>query len=180
VAKSSTIYQLKITLSQIKPPIWRRVQVKDGSLLKLHEVIQAAMGWTDTHLWAFDIDGVDFGEDPEGEMDLASARKAKLGRFVADGVKKFPYIYDFGDNWEHVIQLEKVLSADPAVKYPWCVDGRRACPPEDCGGPWGYGDLLEAIKNPGKNQELVEWAGGEFDPDRFELAEVNQALATVR
>jgi hypothetical protein len=92
MAKSNSAYQLKITLVEIKPPIWRRVQVKNCSLSKLHEVIQAAMGWTNTHLWAFDIEGVGYGEDPEGEMDLASARKAKLSDFVAEGVKKFRYI----------------------------------------------------------------------------------------
>jgi hypothetical protein len=180
MAKSSTLYQLKITLAEIKPPIWRRVQVKNCSLSKLHEVIQAAMGWTNTHLWAFDIDGEDYGDDPEGEMDLASARKAKLGDFVAEGVKKFSYIYDFGDNWQHIIQVKKVLSADSAVKYPLCVDGRRARPPEDCGGSWGYRDLIGAIRNPGQNPELLEWVGREFDPEEFDLATVNQELATVR
>jgi hypothetical protein len=180
MAKLNRIYQLKITLAEIKPPIWRRVQVEDCSLSKLHEVMQAAMGWTNTHLWAFDFDGVDYGDDPDGEMDLSSARKAKLGDFVAEGVKKFRYIYDFGDNWEHIVQVEKVLSADPPVKYPRCVDGQRARPPEDCGGPWGYSDLLEAIKNPGKNPELLEWVGGEFDPERFDIGAVNEELATVR
>lgn len=180
MAKANIGYELKITLAEIKPPIWRRVQVRDCSLSKLHEVIQAAMGWTNTHLWTFDIDGVAYGDDPEGEMDLSSARKAKLGDFVAEGVKKFGYIYDFGDNWEHIIQVEKVLKADPTVQYPRCVDGRRAHPPEDCGGPWGYGDLLEAIKNPGKNSELLEWVGGEFDPEKFDLTAVNEDLATVR
>jgi Plasmid pRiA4b ORF-3-like protein len=180
MAKSNTVYQLTITLAEIKPPIWRRVQVKDCSLSKLHEVIQAAMGWTNTHLWAFDIDGVDYGDDLEDEVDLSSARKAKLGDFVAEGVKKFRYIYDFGDNWEHIVQVEKVLSADATAEYPRCVGGQRARPPEDCGGPWGYGDLLEAIKNPGKNPELLEWVGGEFDPERFDLAAVNEELAAVR
>jgi hypothetical protein len=180
MAKSNTIYQLKITLAEIKPPIWRRVQVMDCSLSKLHEVIQAAMSWTNRHLWAFDIGGVDYGDDPEGEMDLSSARKAKLGDFVAEGVKKFRYIYDFGDNWAHIVRVEKVLNADPTVRYPRCVDGQRARPPEDCGGPWGYGDLVEAIKNPGKNPELLEWVGGEFDPEEFNLAAVNEMLAMVR
>jgi hypothetical protein len=180
MAKSNTVYQLKITLADIRPSIWRRVQVKDCSLSKLHEVIQAAMAWTNTHLWAFDIDGVDYGDDPDGEIDLSSARKAKLGAFVAEGVKKLRYIYDFGDNWEHLVQVEKVLNADPTVKYPWCVDGQRARPPEDCGGPWGYGDLLEAIKTPGKNPELLDRVGGEFDPEEFDLAAVNEELAAVR
>jgi hypothetical protein len=180
MAKSSRIYQLKITLSEIKPPIWRRVQVKDCSLTKLRNIIQAAMGWTNTHLWAFEIGGEDYGDDPEDDMDMASARNAKLGDFVADGVKKFRYIYDFGDNWEHILQVEKVLEADPKVKYPTCVDGKRARPPEDCGGPWGYGDLVAAVEDPEKNPELLEWVGGNFDAEKFDLAAVNRELATVR
>lgn len=180
MAKSNTVYQLKITLAQIKPPIWRRVQVKNCSLSKLHDVIQTVFGWIGMHLWAFDIDGMDFGDDPEGEMDLYDARKAKLGQFVAEGVEKFRYIYDFGDNWEHIIKVEKVLNADPAAKYPRCIDGKRACPPEDCGGVWGYGNVLEAIQNPGKNPELLEWIGEEFDPEEFDLAFINKELAAVR
>ncbi len=178
--KAPTVYQLKITLAGIKPPIWRRVQVKDCSLLKLHQVIQAVMGWTDSHLWAFEVDGMDYGDDPAGEMDMSSARKAKLCEFVAQGVKKLRYIYDFGDNWEHIIQVEKVLNTDPSLKYPRCVDGRRARPPEDCGGAWGYGDLLEALENPRKNPELLEWVGGEFDPEEFDLEATNKELATIR
>jgi hypothetical protein len=180
MAKSRFIYQLKITLAEIKPPIWRRVQVKDCNLSKLHEVIQAALNWTNTHLWAFEIGGLDYGDDLEGDMDVSSARKAKLGNFVADGVKKFRYIYDFGDNWEHVIQVEKVLEADPKTKYPLCVAGSRARPPEDCGGPWGYGDLLEAVKNPAKNPELLEWVGDHFNPEAFDMEAVNQELAAMR
>jgi hypothetical protein len=138
------------------------------------------MGWTNSHLWAFDVDGVDYGDDPEGEMDLASARKARLADFVAEGIKKFRYIYDFGDNWEHQIQVEKLLSPDATAKYPTCVDGRRNCPPEDCGGPWGYADLIEAIRNPRKNPELLEWLGDDFDPESFDPEAVNKELKTLR
>ena len=129
MAKSNTVYQLTITLAEIKPPIWRRVQVKDCSLSKLHEVIQAAMGWTNTHLWAFAIDGVDYGDDPEGDKDLSSDRKAKLRDFVAEGVKKFRYVYDFGDNWEHSVQVEKLLGADATAEYPRCVGGQQGDEP---------------------------------------------------
>jgi hypothetical protein len=179
LAKSNTVYQLKITLAGIKPPIWRRVWIQNCSLAKLHDVIQAALFWTNSHLWSFDIDGLGYGDYPDGEMDLASARKAKLGAFVAQGVEKFRYTYDFGDNWEHIIQVEKTLTADPAVKYPRCVDGRRARPPEDCGGPWGYVELLEALKNPAKNPELLEWAGGTFDPEKFDADAINEEMANL-
>jgi Plasmid pRiA4b ORF-3-like protein len=112
-------------------------------------------------------------------MEEESARKVKLGDLVADGVNKFRYTYDFGDNWEHIIQIEKVLGPEPGVKYPRCVDGKRARPPEDCGGPWGYGEMLEAVKNPGKNPELLEWIGAEFDPERFNLSVVNAELGMM-
>jgi hypothetical protein len=178
----STVYQLKITLGDIKPPVWRRVEVTDSTLSKLHEIIQIVMGWDGYHLWAFDIGGEQYGEDPTGEMEMTSARKVKLSQIVQAGVKKFRYTYDFGDNWDHVIQVEKVLEADPQVKYPRCVKGSRACPPEDCGGAWGYGDFLNAIQNPGheSHEEMLEWVGGEFDPEAFDIEAVNKELASVR
>ena len=178
----STVYQLKITLADIKPPVWRRVEVTDCTLSKLHEIIQIVMGWDGSHLWAFEIGGEQYGEDPEGEMDMESSRKLKLSQVVQRGVKKFVYTYDFGDNWEHVIQVEKVLEADPKVKYPRCVKGSRACPPEDCGGAWGYGDFLAAVQNPTheSHEEMLEWVGGEFDPEAFDIEAVNKELATVR
>ena len=115
-AKTGTLYQLKITLADIKPPVWRRVEVKDCSLSKLHDIIQAVMGWDGYHLWAFDIGDEQYGEDPTGELERKSARKAKLSQLVQAGVKKFRYTYDFGDNWDHVIQVEKVLEAEPKAK----------------------------------------------------------------
>jgi hypothetical protein len=181
---TATVYQLKITLADIKPPVWRRVEVKDCALTMLHEIIQVCMGWYGEHLWAFEINGEEYGDDPEGEMDMdmASARKVKLSRLVQAGVKKFRYVYDFGDNWEHVIEIEKVLEADPKAKYPRCTKGSRACPPEDCGGPWGYAELLEAIRNPKHEQheDMLEWIGGEFDPEAFDLEAVNEELAGLR
>ncbi len=181
-AKTTTIYQLKITLADIKPPIWRLVEVKDGNLAKLHQVIQICLGWDSCHLWAFNIGGEEYGDDPEGEMEMASARKVKLSQFVQAGIKKFSYLYDFGDSWEHVIQVAKVLQADPKAKYPRCVKGERACPPEDCGGSWGYADLLEALKNPEheEHEEMLEWLGGGFDPEAFDLKAANRELAGMR
>lgn len=179
-AKPKHVFQLKITLADIKPPIWRRVEVEDCTLLKLHHVIQESMGWADYHMWAFEIHGEEYGEDPGGELGMASPRKAKLSDFA--GAKKFRYTYDFGDNWDHVIQVEKVLDADPQIKYPRCVKGVRACPPEDCGGPWGYGDFLDAIQNSDheRHAELLEWVGGAFDPEAFDLDVANKRLAALR
>jgi hypothetical protein len=173
------VYQLKITMRDIKPPIWRRVQVKDCSLSQLHDIVQTCMGWTNSHLHAFEIGGEQYSEpDPTGMMETEDERKVRLSLVVAGGIKKFSYTYDFGDNWEHVIQVEKTLPAEPGVRYPRCTDGKRACPPEDCGGSWGYGDFLEAIQNPEheEHEDMTEWIGGEFDPEKFDLEEVNAEL----
>src|SRR5947209_10466316 len=107
-SKPTHVYQLKVTLDGIRPPIWRRVEVADCTLLKLHDVIQIVMGWEGYHLWAFEIDGEQYGDDPTGEMEMENARKVKLSALAEGGVKKFSYTYDFGDNWEHAIQIEKV------------------------------------------------------------------------
>ncbi len=185
MAKSKTggqVYQLKITLRDTKPPVWRRLQVKDCTLAKLHAIIQTCMGWEGYHLHEFEIGDERYG-DPrqwQGEMEVGNEGKVKLSRLVAHGVKKFSYVYDMGDNWDHTIQVEKVLpvEAEPGVRYPRCIAGKRACPPEDCGGPWGYGEFVEAIQNPQHEQheELLEWVGGEFDPEAFDIEAVNEAL----
>src|SRR5947209_2102508 len=174
-----TVYQLKITLGDVRPPVWRRVQVKDCTLGKLHHVIQVCMGWQECHLHVFEVGRVQYAEpDPEGTGDHKSERSIKLSRIVAEGHTKFSYTYDFGDNWDHTIAVEKTLPAEPHVGYPHCVTGKRACPPEDCGGPSGYADFLDAVRDPGHQQhaELLEWVGGEFDPEAFDLAAVNREL----
>ena len=176
---AGVVYQLKITLRDIKPPIWRRVQVKDGTLSQLHNIIQTCMDWTNSHLHAFEIGGEQYGEpDPDGMMETEDERKVKLSQVVTGRIKKFTYTYDFGDNWDHVIEVEKTLAAEPGVHYPRCVAGKRACPPEDCGGPWGYGDFLKAIQDPKhpEHEEMLEWAGGTFDPEQFDIDAINENL----
>ncbi len=176
---SGIVYQLKITLRDIKPPIWRRVQVKDCTLNQLHDIIQTCMGWDGYHLHAFEIGGEQYSEpDPDGMMETEDERKVKLSQLVAGGIKKFTYTYDLGDNWDHVVQVEKTLEAEAGVRYPRCIAGKRACPPEDCGGPWGYPEFLEAIQNPRheRHEELLEWVGGEFDPEAFDPETVNEEL----
>jgi hypothetical protein len=173
------VYQLKITLRDIKPPIWRRVQVKDCTLSQLHNIIQTCMGWDGYHLHSFEIGGEQYSEpDPDGMMETEDERKVKLSQVVAGGIKKFTYTYDFGDNWEHVIQVEKTLEAEAGVRYSRCIIGKRACPPEDCGGPWGYAEFLEAIRDPKheRHEELLEWVGGEFDPEKLDIEAVNEEL----
>jgi hypothetical protein len=183
---AGAIYQLKITLHDVQPPIWRRVQVKDCTLDKLHQVIQECMGWTDSHLHVFEIGAEQFGApeqwDPLDDPDVGNSRKVKLGRLRAQALKKLRYIYDMGDDWKHTIHIEKTLEAEPGVHYPRCIAGERACPPEDCGGSWGYERLLMAIRDPKhpEHEDMAEWIGGEFDAEAFDLKAVNQALKGVR
>ena len=179
------IYQVKITLDDVKPPIWRRVETRDCSLARLHDIIQASMGWSDGHLHVFEIGGEQYGlpeqwqEGGWGEPEVDDSSKLKLSQLAAGSIKKFRYVYDMGDSWQHTIQIEKIIEAEPGAHYPRCIKGARACPPEDCGGAWGYGDLLEAISNPKhpQHEEMKEWLEGEFDPEEFNLDRINQDLA---
>jgi hypothetical protein len=180
------IYQIKITLVGSKPPIWRRLLVRsDISLGKLHHIIQAAMGWWDEHLHQFIVGGMFYGlpvpeynDDPE----LRDERRVKLSQIASGEGFKFQYEYDFGDDWMHQVLLEKILPPEPGQAYPLCIKGRRACPPEDVGGIWGYAGFLEAIRDPehSEHEEYVEWIGDEFDPEAFDLEEVNEALKALR
>jgi len=181
--KVHSIYQFKITLKDIRPPIWRRVQVRSNTTLgHLHWVIQFSMGWTNSHLHSFSIQGVEYGMlMPElgfDEMGVRDEQSVKLSKVIPGEKFKFCYLYDFGDSWEHNILVEKVLDADPEINYPLCIKGKRACPPEDCGGVWGYRDFLEAIQNPDdpEHEEILEWVGGFYDPEDVELHEVNRQL----
>lgn len=172
------IYQLKITLKGSKPPIWRRVQVRSEiTLAQLHEVIQIAMGWTDSHLHQFIVHGPAYGRPDVEGLEVNDEKKAPLWRLV--GLRDtFVYEYDFGDGWEHEIVVEKVLPVGEGVLYPRCLAGKRACPPEDVGGIWGYGNFLIVINNPRhpEHRERLEWVGGAFDPTAFNLADVNRHL----
>jgi hypothetical protein len=183
VAKSSAIYQFKVTLKESGHPIWRRIQVPDCTLGELHEVLQVVMGWEDCHLHQFLVRGESYGPpDPEDalwDMEKHDEEGISLSQIVKMGRKtRFTYEYDFGDSWEHEIVLEKTLEPEPKVRYPRCVEGERACPPEDCGGVWGYAELREAIADPKheSHEEMLEWIGGEFDPEKFSVDEVNKEL----
>ena len=180
----ATIHQLKVTLQGIRPPIWRRLRVpSDVTLAKLHRVLQAAMGWEDAHLHRFRAGGMTYGDRGllGGVVDR-SERAARLGEVAPSAGDTLAYEYDFGDGWEHALVVEAVLPPDPGVRYPIGVAGKRACPPEDCGGPWGYGGLLEAVGDPDHpaHAERVAWLGGPFDPEAFDLAEANRRLARAR
>ena len=179
------IYQLKITLLGIRPPIWRRIQVEDCTLDLLHEHIQTAMGWSNSHLHHFSF-GEQLVGDPElmqenfEELGYEDSTATKLSDVVPPGAKKFRfrYEYDFGDSWDHEVLFEKTLPADPTTKYPVCIDGKRACPPDDVGGVWGYSGFLEAIRNKRneRHEELLDWIGGSFDPAEFDPAAATKAM----
>lgn len=178
------VYQLKITLAGSKPPIWRRIQVEsDTTLADLSEIILASMGWLGHHLHQFIINGSyygvphpDYGEEMEDEASVT------LEQLVPNEKQKFVYEYDFGDSWEHVVLVEKILPRKPDTTYPHCITGRRACPPDDCGGIWGYAALLETLANPDApdHEDMKEWMGDEdFDPAAFDVDEVNASLKHV-
>ncbi len=180
-----SIYQIKVTLRDTRPPIWRRFHVpSDITLHDLHRVLQVVMGWSGYHLHQFIIGGEYYGE-PDPEYDISETkeeRAAKLSQVVPGEKARFIYEYDFGDGWEHALLVEKVLPRDEGVQYPVCLAGRRACPPEDCGGTPGYADFLEAIKNPSgkkEQEEWLEWVGEDFDPEAFDLHEVNEELKGI-
>lgn len=178
------LYQFKITLLGIDPPIWRRIQVKDCTLDELHEHIQTAMGWTNSHLHDFEIKGKRYG-DPEliddGFMDFecVDSTCTKISDIVPKNGKRFgfKYEYDFGDSWEHEVLFEGCPAVDPKASYPLCLEGARACPPEDVGGVWGYSDFLEALADPKHEQhdEFVEWAG-RFKPEAFNAKKATTAM----
>ncbi len=181
------IYQLKVTLKESKPPIWRRFQVPGNvTLHRLHLILQSVMGWTNSHLYRFEIEGTEYGEpDPEytdNGIDMTGAKRAKLNRVAPSEKMRFGYEYDFGDSWEHKIQVEKILPPEPGAQYPICLAGKRACPPEDCGGIWGYDELLEIIRDSTHEEyeRMTEWLGGSFDPEEFDIAEVNRSLKRFR
>jgi len=193
----NTHYQIKVTLKNIRPPIWRRLLVPaDCTMDALHCAIQTAMGWTGMHLYAFrtknrwiDIpDPDDMGNDTAFGFGLTAQPKredsAKM-RFckVAKPGEKMAYEYDFGDGWEHAILIEKAIETDDiSARKVVCLKGKRACPPEDCGGPWGYQNLLEALATPEderdeNSKEFVEWIGDDWDAEAFDLDDANTALA---
>lgn len=180
------IYQVKVTLEGSKPPIWRRLLVhSDITLGDLHDIIQAAFGWFDYHLHQFIVGDTYYGEPHPDYFDwteMNDEQEVKLRQIAAGEGSKFRYEYDFGDGWLHQILVEKVLPPEPGQEYPVCIKGRRACPPEDVGGIWGYYYFLEAIQDPEheEHETYLEWIGDEFDPDAFDLEEANEALDAFR
>ncbi|MCU0586525.1 MAG: plasmid pRiA4b ORF-3 family protein [Syntrophobacteraceae bacterium] len=181
---SDRIHQMKISLKGAKPPIWRRVLVPgELTLGQLHDVIQAAMGWDGGHLHMFKVWGLEYGvPNPDWEMDVEDEDRVTLDRLQFKEKSRFLYLYDFGDDWAHDILVEKILPREDGKHYPICIKGSRACPPEDVGGVWGYASFLETIRDPKhpEHEDLLEWAGGEFDSEAFDLDAVNLRMDLFR
>jgi len=185
VRAPAQIYQLRIELQYVKPAIWRRVLVPGSiKLSKFHVVILWSMGWQGGHMHEFVIGQTNYGEpDPEFPQVPPVVREDRVTLQQAlGGLKTIRYIYDFGDDWEHKIKLEKTLPFDPEMKHPQCIAGQYACPPEDVGGVDGYLDFLDAIRNPAHEEHasMLEWIGGGFDPLTFDLDETNERLSEIK
>lgn len=178
------IYQIQIALKGFKPKIWRRILVPSDLLLSdFHKIIQTSMGWTNSHLHQFVKNRTFYivriqDDDMWDEMDNVDYKKMKISDLLKKEKEKIIYEYDLGDGWEHDIILEKILPIDDKIKYPVCLTGKMNCPPEDCGGVWGYSDMLEILKQPDheEHESFIEWLGDEFDPEYFDKDEVNELL----
>jgi hypothetical protein len=175
-----SIHTIKVSLRHMKPPVWRRLQVPSKTnLAELHHIIQAAMGWYDCHLHQFEVDGMEYA-NPEHMIEYTGDEARRTMARIQVG-QRFSYWYDFGDDWWHDISVESVGRADPELTYPRCVTGRRSAPPEDCGGPGGFDELMCALsdeKHP-EHEMYREWVPFDYDPARFDLDKINGALAQL-
>ncbi len=180
----ATVYQIKVTLKDTRPPIWRRFQVTgETRLSKLHDTVQVVMGWTNSHLHEFVIGDRHYGEPDEDSPDeLIDERNVLVSQVVDQEGQTFGYDYDFGDDWNHELLVEKILPNEAGVRYPRCLEGARACPPEDSGGPWGYEEKLQILKNPAhpNHREIATWMRKKFDAEAFDLSATNKALKSIR
>ena len=176
------MHSLKVTLRSVKPPVWRRIEVEsDVALDELSHIIELAMGWLGYHLHAFEADGVTYEQAGHFEGFDRGAREEsdyRLSDLLTEVGTAMRWDYDFGDGWEHDIKVEAISPADCNVTYPRCVAGRRACPPEDCGGPWGYQDILDAIGDKGhpRHRELTDWLPPGWDPTHFDPNETSKYM----
>ncbi len=174
----TNILKLRIKIPDIEPEIWREILIEnDITFKKLHEIIQLSFGWTNSHLYNFDVNGILFSmpdkEFENNDLDV----KNKITEFLIEKGQKALYTYDFGDNWEHEIEIVDVLKKEKGIRYPKCLDGRRNGPPEDCGGIPGYEDVIDALTSKDKSEyeDLLEWLGN-YDPEKFDIDKINNAI----
>jgi hypothetical protein len=188
VAHPSTVHQLKVTLRGVRPPVRRRIVVpSDTPLSELADLLEAAMGWLGGHLHEFAAGDVTYEvPDPDGDTGwgrrTVDERTVTLGQVLDEPKAKLRWTYDFGDNWQHDVVVESIGPNEADFSGPVCVAGRRACPPEDCGGTAGYANLLAALADPDHedHEELTEWAPPGFDPDAFDPADAIEAMRSPR
>ena len=178
---ATPIYQLKITLRRTKPPIWRRVQVPANFTLDmLHRIIQAVMPWYGGHLHHFQQGETYFGIPEQGDdwFVYVDSDMTQIGEVLTHRGSRLMYEYDFGDSWEHNVALEKIMEPQPDTLYPVCTGGARACPPEDSGGVYGYAEMLQVLADPNHpdHDMYLEWLGGEWDAEAFDLELTNRIL----
>lgn len=177
------IFQIRISLIGSQPPIWRRVLVSSSTdFPKLHEIIQVVMGWTDSHLHQFLVNDKRYGvPDPDWNDGTITEDGVRIGSLLKNPKDHIIYEYDFGDGWEHRLELEKILPFSTSAKIPSCIAGENSCPPEDVGGVWGYSEFLEAYTDSHhpEHENMKEWIGEEFDPTEFELDVINQVLTRI-
>ena len=181
------IIELKISLNETQPLIWRRIQVeKNITFFELHHIIQISMGWKNCHLFEFNIHNYrigcmdeEFFEDDDKTID---ANTVTLDATLIEPNEKFQYEYDLGDGWQHLIQVEDFFPKDNKTKYPICIDGALSCPPEDCGGIGGYYNMLEIIKDKDhpEYKEIKQWLGKGYDPAKFDIGKVNKQLYNLK
>lgn len=189
------ILQLKARVMGIKPMIWRQLLVEDKiTFQKLHEILQIAIGWDDYHLYNFEVGDFSIERDSEegpfvdadwggSQKKALLADKTSLNKLIKGEKQKFAYTYDFGDNWVIGVVVEKITDNSPAQQHPLCIGGKRAGPPEDCGGVWGYMDLVNLKKdkeNPLYKERIADWLGEDFDFEEFDITGVNKKLARLK
>ena len=181
------IYQIKVGLLETNPIVWRRFLVPSSvTLHRLHLILQCVMGWGNYHLYRFQHGKNEYGEpDPENELyelSFINSSRTKLGDIVTAERSLFLYEYDFGDRWEHHLLVERISEREDNKRYPLCLDGENACPPEDCGGPYGYAETLKIIQNPAHEEynSTKTWLGEGFNPEKFDIALVNRRLLSIR
>ena len=185
-AEPQRIYQLRVTLDEIEPSVWRRLWAPDQLTLgKVDRLIQAAMGWTNSHLHEFVIDGRSYGmpdDEWPAEEPIVDDRRHTLGGVLGTEVLDFAYVYDFGDHSQHSVVVEQVMLPNETNSRPVCLDGRNACPPEDVGGVGGYIEFLQAVRAPTHEEHIAmwHWAGGPFDPSGFDINAANAAIRELR
>ncbi len=184
--RTSNTYQLKIILKNTSPPIWRRILVpSDIKLDQFSAVLQVAMGWDGGHMHSFDSGGIEYGDPGFGgdsdDLYLENECKKRLSQLLTNPKDKLTYTYDFGDNWQHTVLLEKIIAVDSAMTHAVCVSGKRACPPDDCGGVWGYQELIEIMADPDhpEYETMKEWLGDDLDPEEFDVGSINEVFSRI-